>query len=91
MMSCQNLGVGGVQSTPTCKIRLPVSLLSFEKKTWTSGGWEDLPNAIGPTDSGTEKFVIETLISELNNSFPLNLDPKPCLAREVAVAALKRP
>ena len=42
-------------------------------------------------DSGTEKFVIETLISELNNSFPLNLDPKPCLAREVAAAALKRP
>ena len=91
LLSCRNLGLWGIQSTPTCKIQLPVSLLSFEKKTWTSGGWDDLPNAIGPMDSGTEKFVIETLISELNNSFPLNLDPKPCLAREVAAAAHMRP
>ena len=33
-------------------------------------------------DMDTEKFLIESFIGELNNSFPLNLDPKPTMDRE---------
>ena len=89
ILGAKNLGGGGLQSTPAYKIRLPVSLLSFEKKTWTSGGWDDLPNCIGTMDTGTEKFLIESLIGELNKSFPLNLDPKPFLVREGTTADKK--
>ena len=40
-------------------------------------------------DTGTEKFLIESLIGELNKSFPLNLDPKPFLVREGTTADKK--
>ena len=44
---------------------------------------------IGPMDTGTEKFLIESLIGELNKSFPLNLDPKPSLLRDSTTADKK--
>ena len=90
LLVARNHGEGGVQPSPLIKIRLPVSLLSYEKKTWESGGWDDLPTRTGPMDMDTEKFLIESFIGELNNSFPLNLDPKPIMDRECTGSSPKK-
>ena len=77
LLSLRNLGSGGSQPPYRLKLRLPVSLQTFEKQTWASDGWVDIPNAIKPMDKQTEKQIIEALVAELNLKFPVHLDPSP--------------
>ena len=57
------------------RIRLPVSLQSYEKKTYK--GWVDLHNGAHPLDPANESLFIVSLVSELNNKFPLDSTPHP--------------
>jgi len=82
LVTLKNLGVGEPLVDYFTRVRLPVSLTSYEKKTWTSGGHEDLHNGVGPLDPVNEKFLVEVLVGELNSNFPLNLDPNPVLSRD---------
>jgi hypothetical protein len=81
LVCLKNLGKNGQQQCYDTKIRLPVSLSSFEKKVFNSGGWEDLPNGAHPMDSATEGSLINTFITEINTKFSKNLDPTPSLNR----------
>jgi len=82
LVTLKNLGEGHIQKNHAIRHRLPVSLCSFEKKTWTTIGCDDLHNGVKPMDSMNEKFLIEVIVKELNGCFPLNLDPSPSLNRE---------
>jgi hypothetical protein len=82
-----NNGVG-TQPCPQLRYRLPVSLMSFEKKCWDSSGWDSVPATVAPMDSASEQMVLETFIGELNKDFPGNLDPRPSLVRDASFAAV---
>ena len=77
LLSLRNLGTGGSQPPFCLKLRLPVLLQTFEKQTWVSEGWVDIPNGIKPMDKQTEKLIIEVLVTELNLKFPFHFDPSP--------------
>ena len=81
ILSIKNSGRDGLQTPYTQRFRLPVSLLSYEKKTWGSGGWIDLPNGTTPLGFEAEKFIVDSLVAELNLKFNFDLDPEPNLSR----------
>jgi hypothetical protein len=90
LLALKNAGTGQ-QPIWEQRLRLPKSLQSFEKITWHSSGWADLPLTVAPLDAVAEKDILETLISELNNNYSLNLDRDIMLARNPAQAEVVAP
>ena len=70
------------------RMLLPVSFYSFEKKIWSSGGWEGIPSGTLPLDSINKKSIVDTLIAELNTCFAVNLNDSPDFSR-VSVGGAK--
>ena len=81
LLSIKNLGLGDSQVTPLFRFQLPVGLNSYEKKTFSSEGWDNLPYGTHPMDPANEKVVISTLLNELNNNFAANLSVNVDLSR----------
>jgi hypothetical protein len=73
LLAIKNNGEG-VQVDYEHWLRLPASLESFEKTTWSSSGWLELPVTVKPLDTNAEKDIIDALIAEINTKYSLNLD-----------------
>jgi hypothetical protein len=73
LLAIKNNGEG-VQVDYEHRLRLPVALESFEKTTWSSSGWLELPLTVKPLDKNAEKDIIDVLIAEINKKYSLNLD-----------------
>jgi hypothetical protein len=67
-------GGDGMQPDYEIRIRLPSSLKTFEKITWESAGWDDLPLYSPPLSLDAEQEILDTLIDEINSTYSLNLD-----------------
>ena len=63
------------------RYQLPVSLTSYEKKTVSSEGWDNLPYGTHPIDPANEKVIISVFLGELNNYFAANLSVEADLSR----------
>jgi hypothetical protein len=64
--------------------QLPVSLTSFEKKTFVSDNWADIFESVLPLSSGSEQQIIDSLIAEINNNFSCNLATEIDFSRSVS-------
>jgi hypothetical protein len=56
-----------------CILRLPSSQISTEKSTYITTGFGNLKTAAEPISEEFEKYLLTSLIEELNNLFPMNL------------------
>jgi hypothetical protein len=54
-------------------IRLPSSQTSTEKTTFVTTGFDNLKTAVEPISEDEEKTLLNLLIEELNNLYPVNL------------------
>jgi hypothetical protein len=90
LLALKNAGTGQ-QPVYEQRLRMPKSLQNFEKNTWHSSGWADLPLTVAPLDAAAEKDIIETLISELNSTYSLNLDLDINLTRSTAQVEVTAP
>jgi hypothetical protein len=85
LLALRNSGSGNQEMYPM-RLRLPISLTSFEKKTWSSSGWEDLPRTVAACSAPDEHDIIHALLSDLAEIFSLQLPGDVSLDR-----ASKRP
>jgi hypothetical protein len=60
-------------STEQYIIRLPSSQTSTEKTTFVTTGFDNLKTAVEPISEDEEKTLLNLLIEELNNLYPVNL------------------
>jgi hypothetical protein len=60
-------------STAQHIIRLPISQTSTEKTTFVTTGFDNLKTAVEPISEDEEKTLLNLLIEELNNLYPVNL------------------
>ncbi len=60
-------------STAQHIIRLPTSQTSTEKATFVTTGFDNLKTAVEPITEDEEKTLLNLLIEELNNLYPVNL------------------
>jgi hypothetical protein len=72
-LSLTNGGVGKVVQAEKLIFQLPISLSTFEKKTFVSGPRLTVYNKINPFDTPTETLIIEALVSELNKKHGTDL------------------
>jgi hypothetical protein len=56
-----------------CILRLPASQTSTEKITYVTTGFGNLKTAADPISEEFERYLLTSLIEELNNLFPVNL------------------
>jgi hypothetical protein len=74
MLLCiKNSGSGKIIQVQRQLCQLPVSLTSFEKKTFVSDKWADIFESVLPLSSGSEQQIIDSLIAEINKNFSCNL------------------
>jgi hypothetical protein len=66
----------------TIRLRLPVSLTSFEKVTYLSNGWDDLPCTVAPISASQEKDILDFLMGDLNDDFCFDLCTNVTVSRE---------
>jgi hypothetical protein len=65
-------GVGNYLPRPS-RMRLPISMNSWEKKNWASDQWANVPLSVAPLDHKTIQSLAQSLIAEMNSIFSLNL------------------
>jgi hypothetical protein len=65
----------GSRSQPNyeVRIRMPATLAGHDSITWNSSGWDDIPATVQPISSVSAKDIVDTLISDINTVFSLNL------------------
>ncbi len=73
-------GEGGETAGGERALFLPCNYKNPRKKPFRSGE-TTLPKAVAPLTEKTEKELVETILSELNANFGLNLDTCPALER----------
>jgi hypothetical protein len=76
-----NGSVGKAVQAEKSKLQLPVSLYSFEKRTFVSGHNLQLYSSIRAFDLGAEKLVIDAMIADLNKKHGANLSTQVALDR----------
>jgi hypothetical protein len=54
-------------------IRLPINQHSLEKATFVTIGFDNLKTAVDPISQDEEKALLDLMLEELNNLYPLNL------------------
>jgi hypothetical protein len=72
-LSMSNKSNGKALSAEKQILQVPVSILSFEKKTVVSGFKMEIFGAITPFDIEDEKFIISQLVTELNSTYNTDL------------------
>jgi hypothetical protein len=68
LLVLKNSGSGTNPCSPV-RLRLPVSLTSFEKQTFLSKDWTDLPCTGEPISALQEKDIIDAFFKDLNDNF----------------------
>jgi hypothetical protein len=72
LLALRNAGSGS-QPNYEVRIRMPATLASHDRITWNSSGWDDIPATVQPISSVSAKDIVDTLISDINTVFSLNL------------------
>jgi hypothetical protein len=81
LLAQKNAG-SGTQADFSQRIRLPKNLSTFEKVTWASTGWDNLPRTVGSLAAPHEKDIIDALLTDLNNSFSFEFGTDVIVNRE---------
>ena len=75
-------GQGGSQPVSSTRVRLPVSINSYEPyKVWCVGSNQKLPNGSAPVSECQEKKVVTAIIEELQSYLAMDLDSSPIFDR----------
>jgi hypothetical protein len=68
LLALKNSGSGNNLCSPV-RLRLPVSLTSFEKQTFLSNDWVGLPCTVEQINALQEKDIIDAFFKDLNDNF----------------------
>jgi hypothetical protein len=80
-LAIKNAG-SGKNVCSTIRMRLPVSLTSYEKVTYISNGWDDLPCTVAPISASQEKDILDSLMGDLNENFCFELCTNVTVSRD---------
>ena len=75
-------GQGGSQPVSSTRVRLPISIDSYEPyRVWCVGSNPKLPNMSAPVTESQEKRVVTAIIEELQSNLAMDLDSSPIFDR----------
>jgi hypothetical protein len=73
-------GAGGVQATQRCTLRMPTAD-GNNNLSFSSGGWDNIPNRILSCSVNDEKEAVEAIVAEIRDKLAIDLDPHPVVDR----------